>query len=67
MTDDLIRLRHKLHSQPEISGNEAKTAKLIGSFLEQYYPDSLITGLGGSGLAALYFGKKDGPRVPHSL
>jgi amidohydrolase len=63
MTDDLIKLRHQLHSHPELSGKEANTAHLIKSFLELYYPDSIVTDLGGSGLAAMYFGKKAGPRV----
>jgi len=63
MMGDLIQLRHLLHSHPEISGKEEKTANRICSFLEQQHPDKLVTGLGGTGVAAVFDGKSAGPRV----
>lgn len=63
MTGDLIQLRHLLHSRPEISHREEKTAEKIHSILERQQPDRLITGLGGNGIAAIFDGKQEGPRV----
>ncbi|MBV2246282.1 MAG: amidohydrolase [Lentimicrobium sp.] len=60
---ELISLRHQLHREPELSGNEVKTAHKIEAFARKYTPDQLITGLGGHGIAAIYNGKKPGPGV----
>jgi len=35
----------------------------VYAHLEQLHPDTLLSGLGGFGLAAVYKGKQDGPRV----
>ncbi|MCC1480359.1 amidohydrolase [Roseibaca sp. Y0-43] len=63
MTQDLIALRHALHRQPEISGAEADTARLIADRLRATAPDDLITGLGGHGVAAVYDSGTPGPSV----
>jgi amidohydrolase len=63
MNDDLNAIRHRLHSQAELSEHESATAALIGDYLKQQSPDKLIIGLGGHGLAAIYEGKKPGPRI----
>ena len=63
MTDELIELRHLLHSQPELSGNESNTSRIIQEFLELHPPDELITELGGHGIAAIYNGSQPGPRI----
>ena len=43
--EELIRLRHKLHQNPEVSGNEKETAKYILSFLSKYPPQEIISNL----------------------
>ena len=63
MPDDLIALRHALHRQPELSGHEADTARLIATHLQATNPDRLVTNLGGHGVAALYDSGQPGPTV----
>ena len=48
---DLIALRHALHRQPELSGEEAGTAARIRAFLADCRPDEVVAGLGGHGMA----------------
>jgi len=60
---DIIKLRHELHSNPEISGNEILTGKRIVRFLSNYKPDELHTGISGNGIAAVYKGKEVGPTL----
>ncbi|MBD3277039.1 MAG: amidohydrolase [Candidatus Aegiribacteria sp.] len=62
-TDELVELRHLLHRNPEISGEENRTARILEEELSRRRPDRLVTGLGGTGLAALYRGKSPGPSV----
>lgn len=57
-SDDLIELRHQLHSMAEVSGEEDKTARHIEQFLDSCQPDELLTGVGGNGIIAR-FGDKD--------
>jgi amidohydrolase len=59
----LVALRHELHRFPEVSGDEAKTARRITRALRPYRPDQLLTGLGGHGVAAVFEGIKPGPTV----
>ena len=46
-TDELIRLRHKLHQHPELSGEEHDTAQLFYEKLKALNPDELYFNLGG--------------------
>nr|WP_255552092.1 amidohydrolase [Roseivirga sp. E12] len=59
----LIDLRHTLHQNPELSGNEVNTAKAILSFLEQCNPDQLIPDVGGHGIIAIWKGTKKGQNI----
>lgn len=59
----LTLLRKELHKHPEISGKEVQTAKRITSFLENYPPDEMKTGVGTTGILAIYSGKKPGKTV----
>lgn len=61
--EELIRLRHKLHQHPEVSGNEKETAKCILSFLSKYPPQEIISNLGGQGIVAIYKGKEAGKSI----
>ncbi|MFU8859761.1 MAG: amidohydrolase [Cyclonatronaceae bacterium] len=56
-------LRRELHKHPETANNESETARMIRNVLEKTDPDSLLTGIGGYGLAAVYNGREDGPAV----
>jgi amidohydrolase len=60
---ELARLRRLLHSQPELAGEEEKTARLIQEFVEPCRPDQIVSGIGGFGLAAVVSGTHPGPRV----
>lgn len=54
------QLRKALHRHPELSGAEQQTASTIAEFLTQLQPDTLITGLGGTGVAATFNGQQPG-------
>lgn len=60
---DLVALRRELHRFPEVSGQEARTARRITRELSGHPPDEIVTGLGGHGLAAVYNGAAEGPTV----
>jgi amidohydrolase len=63
---DLIELtdfRHELHRFPEVSGEEAGTARRIVDALTELDPTRLITGLGGYGVAAVFDSGVAGPTV----
>ena len=63
-SEAIIDLRHLLHQHPELSGEEEQTAKKIVQFIAQYNPDEIITGLGGTGVAFIFYGdKEDGPTL----
>lgn len=56
----LIDLRHRLHQNAELSGQEADTVKLIHGFLKECKPDSILQNIGGHGIVAIWNGKKEG-------
>lgn len=56
-------LRQNLHSMAEVSGEEHQTAEEIVTFLKGTNPDSIQTGMGGTGILATYGGKNDGPHL----
>lgn len=61
--DKLISLRKSLHSEPELSGFEKRTAEKIINFCNQYSPDKIINNIGGNGVAIIFNGNDDGPSV----
>ena len=60
---DVVGWRRKLHSQPEISGEETATAAEVQAFMSQTGPDQIVAGLGGTGVAVVYAGAAPGPTV----
>ena len=62
-TTYLTRLRHDLHRQPEISGEEAQTAARIVQELTHAGADQIWQNLGGYGVAAEFRSAKPGPTV----
>lgn len=63
MAPYLSNLRKKLHSEPELSGEEFKTAEKIYSELKNFSPNKIITNLGGTGIAAIFEGKSPGKTI----
>lgn len=59
--DTLITLRKDLHRNPEVSGQEGKTAKRIKDFFQNLSPDQVVDNLGGHGIAFIYEGLSSGP------
>jgi len=51
---ELTAFRRALHRRPEISGQEAETARTIAAALKQLSPSRILTGLGGHGVAAVF-------------
>ena len=60
---DLVAFRRSLHRIPELSREEAATAREVQAFLAPTQPDWIVTGLGGHGVAAVYEGREPGPTV----
>lgn len=63
---DIVELtvwRRKLHSRPEVSGEEIETATEVADFLKTTRPDAIVEGLGGTGVAIVYEGGASGPTV----
>ena len=61
--DKLIKLRKDLHSNPELAGEEKNTSDKINNFIGRFYPDEIITELGGHGLAFIFKGKEKGKTI----
>jgi len=61
--DEITAFRRELHRQPELSGEEVGTARMVTEALRASQPDTVVTGLGGHGVAAIYQGESDGPTV----
>ncbi|PXX97944.1 amidohydrolase [Marinifilum breve] len=59
MNTKLVALRHQLHSQPELSNQEYKTAQTIVDFVEDYQPHEIIH-LGDTGRAFVFKGVEAG-------
>lgn len=60
---ELTELRRTLHRRPEISGEEAETAKTIAKELAPLNPTKVLTRLGGHGVAAVFDSGAEGPTV----
>ena len=60
---ELIQLRKKLHTMPEVAFEEKNTNKEILNFFSALQPDQTITQLGGTGLAFIFKGEKPGKRL----
>lgn len=60
---DLTEWRRELHRFPEVSRDEAGTAARVVAALGDLGPEQVVTGLGGHGVAAVFYGAKPGPTV----
>lgn len=59
----VLELRHRLHARPEPAGSESVTVQILTEFLAGRFPDRIVSGVGGRGLAAVFTGEKPGPTV----
>ncbi len=59
--DEMVQLRRRLHSRPELSGHEEDTAALVAGFLATCRPREIWRQVGGHGVAALFAGHAPGP------
>ncbi len=60
---ELVGFRRDLHRYPELSGEEAETARKIADALRDLSASRVLTGLGGHGVAAVFDSGVDGPTV----
>lgn len=61
--DRQATLRRRLHALAEPSGREEATAAFVAGHLARLGPSSIVTGLGGHGVAAVFTGPVPGPTV----
>ncbi|WKK78448.2 amidohydrolase [Marivirga salinae] len=61
--EELIKLRHHLHANAEVSNQEEKTAKIVVEFLKKFKPDHIWENVGGHGVIALFKGKEAGNSI----
>lgn len=61
--EQLVAWRRELHRHPEVSGNEAGTARRVRDMLAPTRPDAVLPDLGGHGVAAIYDSGASGPTV----
>lgn len=59
----LVEWRRELHRFPEVSGEEAETAKRVQEMLAAHNPDHVLSDVGGHGVVAVFDSGKPGPRV----
>lgn len=62
LRDELVAVRRDLHRHPEVSGQEARTARVIAERLRKLGL-AVRTGVGGHGVVAVVTGGKPGPLV----
>ncbi len=65
MINDLISLRKTLHQNPEISGKEVQTAKIIKDFISSrgFGTAEIIKNVGGNGLLVVFESANEGPVI----
>jgi len=59
MNKELIKIRHQLHQNPELSNKEVETSKRITTFMEQFSPDKVLT-ISKTGKIFIFDSKKTG-------
>jgi amidohydrolase len=60
---ELLQLRHELHANPELSGQERSTSQRLKSFLRDSTSARWIEFSGTNGFALVFEGKQEGPSV----
>ena len=60
---EITRWRRRIHSHPELPGEEEHTARAVCEFIAADRPDSIVPALGGHGVAVVFKGPQPGPTV----
>ncbi|WP_134496638.1 amidohydrolase [Microvirga pakistanensis] len=60
---ELTEWRRGLHRHPEVSGEEFETARTVEALLVSAGADTIVTGIGGHGVAGIFAGHEPGPTV----
>ena len=58
-----MNVRHFLHAHPELSGREKHTHDYIVKYLTNLHPNFLAKHVGGYGIIASFYGKKQGKNI----
>ena len=61
--EDIITLRHRIHSRPCLSGNEKETADIVCDFLSLCHPDAIWRNIGGHGILARFGSTESGVSI----
>ncbi len=61
--ETLTEWRRARHRWPELSGQEVETAAAVAKALTEFGADLVLTGLGGTGVLAVFRGQGPGPKV----
>jgi amidohydrolase len=60
---ELQKIRKELHRNPELSGYEVNTARIIAEYLTPLKADELLTNVGGHGVVCTFNGHQPGPHI----
>jgi len=60
---EIVALRHHLHQNPELSGQEQQTAALVAERLNAWGLGEVRTGVGGHGVTATLGAERPGPKL----
>ncbi|MGA1219199.1 MAG: amidohydrolase [Ilumatobacteraceae bacterium] len=63
MSDLLTSFRHELHARPELAHNEHATAERVVTFMQQFNPTEIVTGIGGTGVIVTFDSGVKGPKM----
>ncbi|MGA0035798.1 MAG: amidohydrolase [Ilumatobacteraceae bacterium] len=63
MSDLLTSFRHELHAHPELAHNEHATAERVVTFMQQFNPTDIVTGIGGTGVVVTFDSGVEGPTM----
>ena len=61
--ETLTAIRHHLHAHPELSDQESGTSAFIIEKLKTCRPEKIVTGLGGTGVAAVFESSRAGKTI----
>ena len=63
MSDLLTSFRHELHAHPELAHSEHATAERVVTFMQQFNPTEIVTGIGGTGVIVTFDSGVEGPTM----
>ncbi|MBL6636376.1 MAG: amidohydrolase [Actinobacteria bacterium] len=63
MSDLLRSFRHELHAHPELAHREHATAERVVTFMQQFNPTEIVTGIGGTGVVVTFDSGVKGPKM----